>query len=265
MDISSITFQDVQQYIAKHYPQLSSAEVEAIETATRGQADKDSWHTERRERLTASCFGKAAKCVRSCESILKTMLYVPPPNRLPAFVYGRKKENVAVEKYVKVMEEGGGRNVVVNQCGVFIHAGLSYLGASPDRLVTDPNETPQLGVLEVKCPKSMKNYTISEACGKKTFCCKQTDGKVYLKKNHEYFYQIQGQMFITNRQWCDFVVYTKKDIHIERVMFDATFWDLALKKLQHFVRFALVPELILRKIKRKGELYSTKKYVAFCK
>jgi hypothetical protein len=30
-----------------------------------------------------------------------------------------------------------------------------------------------------------------------------------LKKNHEYYDQVQGQMGLTGTKWCDFVVYTQ--------------------------------------------------------
>lgn len=31
-----------------------------------------------------------------------------------------------------------------------------------------------------------------------------TDGEIDIKKNHRYFCQVQGQMTISKRMWCDF-------------------------------------------------------------
>ena len=47
-----------------------------------------------------------------------------------------------------------------------------------------------------------------------------------LKPTHIYYSQIQGQMAITERSWCDFVIYTEKGISVERIPFDAEFWNM---------------------------------------
>ena len=46
-----------------------------------------------------------------------------------------------------------------------------------------------------------------------------------LKRNHAYYFQIQGTMATLQLEWCDFVVYTSKDIFIERIHFDSSLWD----------------------------------------
>ena len=49
------------------------------------------------------------------------------------------------------------------------------------------------------------------------------DKKFQLKRSHPYYCQVQGQMAITERAWCDFVVYTSKGIAIDRITFDKLF------------------------------------------
>lgn len=163
--------------------------------------------------MTAFFFGKAAKCARSCQSILKSK-FDGPSSTLPALVFGQEKDDIAVDKYLSTMHANG-CDVVVKKCGLF--GNLSYLAALPDRLATDIKETPQFGLVEIKCPKSMSDKSILEACTTKTFCCEMNHDRVMLKRKHEYHYQVQGQLFVTGRQWCDFVMYTEVDIHIERV------------------------------------------------
>ena len=46
-----------------------------------------------------------------------------------------------------------------------------------------------------------------------------------LKRNHAYFYQIRGSMATLQLQWCDFVVYTKNYLFIERINFDSSLWE----------------------------------------
>ena len=42
----------------------------------------------------------------------------------------------------------------------------------------------------------------------KQFSLKQTDNGIKLKENHNYYYQVQGQMGITGLKWSDFCVWT---------------------------------------------------------
>ena len=59
--------------------------------------------------------------------------------------------------------------------------------------------------------------TIDEASKEKSSCLIANDEIEYsLKRNHDYFFQVQCQMYCDNKEWCDFVVCTEKDIHIER-------------------------------------------------
>ena len=52
-------------------------------------------------------------------------------------------------------------------------------------------------------------------------------------------------MAIGSRSWCDFVVYTSKGINIERIAFDALFWnDELLPKLKDFYDNCMAPEII---------------------
>ena len=109
----------------------------------------------------------------------------------------------------------------------------------------DPTEGPSYGVVEFKNPHSMRNVTLREATIKaKGFCLQynpDTD-KLQLKKNHNYFYQIQCTMYCTGRKWCDLVVRTK-DMNIERVYYDNNFWTTILQKLHDFYFTAVLPEL----------------------
>ena len=41
--------------------------------------------------------------------------------------------------------------------------------------------------------------------------------KKNLKKEQNYYAQVHRQLALGERQWCDFVVYTLKDIHVQRI------------------------------------------------
>ena len=54
------------------------------------------------------------------------------------------------------------------------------------------------------------------------------------------------EMAILKVPWCDFVVWTVVDIHIERIYFDHNFWeDQLLPKLDSFYVKAMVPEILI--------------------
>ena len=91
-----------------------------------------------------------------------------------------------------------------------------FIAATPDGLVCNDNAI-QVGILEIKCPYSHRNTTVIDACTKANFFCKldEQDQTIHLKTNHNYYFQVQGQMAVLNLPWYDFVVWTQNDIHVE--------------------------------------------------
>ena len=75
------------------------------------------------------------------------------------------------------------KDVLVEKTGFWKHPTIQWLGVSPDRLVGDD------GLVEIKCPATTTHlgYLL--------------DGKVPTK----YVKQIQCQLWVTGREWCDFV------------------------------------------------------------
>ena len=62
--------------------------------------------------------------------------------------------------------------------------------------------------------------------------------------------QIQCQLFSSNRIYCDFILWTKKEIHIERIFPDDEFWhSKVVDHAQPFFMRAILPELL-------GKFYS---------
>lgn len=70
----------------------------------------------------------------------------------------------------------------VQECGFYLHDTLEA-GASPDGLIGDD------GLLEIKCPNTATHI--------ETLKLQEVP--------RQYFWQVHGQMWITGRQWCDFV------------------------------------------------------------
>lgn len=92
----------------------------------------------------------------------------------------------------------------------------------------------------------MVDASLSKNC-----CLALNDGQLNLKKSHNYYYQVQTAMFCTERKWCDFVVRTTIDLHVEMIQWDNQLWENVLRKL-YFT--ALLPELAQPQQPSKGTI-----------
>lgn len=92
------------------------------------------------------------------------------------------------------------------------------MGASPDGLIGDH------ALVEIKCPISINNETPGdEILNKKITFAELINGKLHLKRNHNFYYQIQEQLAITKRELCYFVIWRPHGILIEEVSFSLKF------------------------------------------
>lgn len=224
---------------------LSEAQRLEVCRSTSQQSQSALWYSERVCRLTASNFGLVCKRRPGyMSSLVKHLLYVEPPVTVSAIRLGRQKEPVIVEKYVATMQKEE-TLVAVYETGLHVHPTAGFLAASPDRLVEDYSCEPAQGVLEVKYLASVVGPP-EDALAKPTICLEQLqNGTVHLKKSHNYFYQVQGQMACTQRSWCDFVCMTSTGhLFRERISFDAEFWSNCHAKLQYFFQAHLAPEIV---------------------
>ena len=101
-----------------------------------------------------------------------------------------------------------------------------FVGVSPDGLIDDD------GLIEIKCPQD-KTYT---------------QYLIDMVIKPEYYAQMQMQMLITKRPWCDYVVYNshfEKPIIIQRVCADKEYMEklgeglgYGIRKIQEIVKTA---------------------------
>lgn len=212
-----------------------------IEQATRGQSNSDEWKEQRRLRITASNFGRVKSRKRQHESLVKEFLDRKSFTSKYT-THGLEYESTALNQYRKYMCTIG-KPVQVFKSGLVVCLESPYLGASPDGKVIDNGCSEPFGLVEIKCPHSMFDVTPLDACSHRNFYLEEVDGKPKLKHGHNYYSQVQGQMAVTGARWCDFVVYTRKGLSIERIPYDPPFW-LTLKEslrsfyFTHFLSFA---------------------------
>lgn len=231
--------------------QLTAQQIRELEMNTRDQTKSQLWYSARQYRLTASTFGRILQMLPTTppDSLVKHLLH-PKEFSTKATEWGRENEPMALEKYTEHQLQTGHTDLVTFQAGFVVCEHHPFIGASPDAYVLDPSTVDQFGLAEIKCPYKYRELTPADACKHSDFCCKlavQSDGRinVELKRNHSYYSQIQGQLAITERKWCDFVIFTNKGISIERIQFDHAFWeDKLLPKLTNFYDNCLCPSIV---------------------
>jgi len=114
--------------------------------------------------------------------------------------------------------------------------------------------------MEIKSPLSKAGMTIEEAYQNKTFFLeKLADGTVRLKRNHDYYVQIQGQLYCSNLDLKGIILIVyfgeSRPLFVEKIYLDNSWISDSLPKIEFFYRRALFPELITRRVQRGKILY----------
>ena len=226
---------------------ITKKDADDLEMKTRGQGNDELWRNERRKRLTASKVGSIAKMRQKTKRSKKVeeILYGKFKGNA-ATQYGLEMEETTKAEYTKQLKQTGNSTSTVKNCGLFVSLSEPWLAASPDGVVHDANNSSQpLGLVEIKNPYSIRDQSLVEASRSTTFCLeKNKDKNTYrLKRQHDYYYQVQCQLYCTERNWCDFVLRTNKDMHVERIYREKEWWDRQLPKLKKFYFESMLPEL----------------------
>ena len=169
----------------------------------------------------------------------------------PSLEWGKVHEDVALQQYVDHQHSSGHVRLFCCRSGFIVCDEHPFLGALPDAVVYDPDTEDSFGLAEVKCPYSHRLITPAEACSHKDFCCtldtcaSTGQPQIKLKRKHKYYSQVQGQLGISKRKWCYFIIFTTKGLSVERIQFDTDFWNKdLLPKLVDFYNDCLAPEII---------------------
>ena len=99
-------------------------------------------------------------------------------------------------------------------------------------------------MLEIKCPHSVSNTTPNAS---NLSYLVVNGSKQTLSKSHQYYSQIQQQIGVTGRKWCDFFVYSRYGFHLERIHFDTDRWKSLKDGAEYFFRHHIAPYLIQNK------------------
>lgn len=219
---------------------ITKEESEYLVQSTCLQSQSKTWFEHRKGRLTASRFRAIChtSVIKPAESLVKQILQQAPPPKGAALAWGLQNESKAKQQY-EVTMKAVHSSFQVKDTGLHVNTAYPYLGASPDGLVSC--SCCGAGLLEIKCPYSVRNLNSTSAS---YLCSSSTNSEYRLSRTHEYYYQVQGQMGITDRPYCDFVCWTLKGIFTERIMFDGRFFKEMEAKLQQFFVSVIFPRVL---------------------
>lgn len=127
-------------------------------------------------------------------------------------------------------------NTKVLPCGLFLSAD-GLLGASPDGVLDD------VSIVEIKCPYKWRNISIKDACKYMDFFLSDSDGDLSLKRNTNYYHQVQGQLFLSGRSVCFFIIWNPIDFVCIPVRKDPQ-WSSNLQLLRQFAVDHYLPHLL---------------------
>ncbi|XP_070389189.1 uncharacterized protein [Dermacentor albipictus] len=217
-----------------------------IEKQTKAQSASEKWHLFRTGRITASNAGAvfATSLTKPSKSLLKRLCYPEDCKfQTAATQWGKKKEAAGRAAYIEAMQKHH-LGFKCEMSGLHISIERPFLAATPDGLVHC--NCCGDGLLEIKCPYSAKDALICEIPERQRSYLVVDGNDAKLLRNHHYFKQVMMQMFVCKRNYCDFVVWTQKDIFIERVMFDKEFCNEIVDKCALYFERVLLPELCFR-------------------
>ena len=236
--------------------EITSTQQKHLEETTKGQSKSNVWSRFRSGRVTASRFHQVVhtNIYKPALSLVQNICYPESAKfSTEATQYGCGNENRAIEAYkAKMAQEHEELKII--PAGLVLYVKNACFGASPDSFIEC--KCCGAGVLEVKCPFTAKDSSVTACAEKSTFCLQRnSNGSLSLKLEHPYYYQCQLQLLVTERSFCDFVVWAPAgDIHIERLTVDHQFLEPRLRKAEKFFQIAIIPELLGKWYSRESSL-----------
>ena len=229
---------------------ISKDQIQQIERDTIKQSKGHNFFKHRAGRIGASQSKSASHTnpALPSQSLIQGICY-PELNKLcnKAVLHGCRHEQDAINAYEEIMQKTH-TNFKVHKCGLFINEDYPYLHATPDFLSSC--DCCGEGCGEVKCPFCIENCDFDNYVLKPSSCLeKNSNGLFVLKRDHQYYYQVQQQLFTLNKEYCDFVVCSfghngKTQLVHERIVPDKEHWESVLPKLTTFWRTCVLPEVL---------------------
>ncbi len=213
--------------------EISVIRAHEINTLSMKQAESRVWFAERKFRLCSSNFKRIARRKKTVDDKFLSSLYEPRSlKNIPSIEFGKRNEKVARQKFLQENP-----SMHLHSAGLIINPKYPFLGTSPDGILCTKNG---LKLLEIKCLFRHREGKIADIKDK-LFFLKMDAENIILDSKHEYYFQIQGQMLITNVHKCVLFVFSLVDSVCVEVEFNAQFCKTMLEDLHRFYFLHYLP------------------------
>ena len=241
---------------------ITETQAKNLAEMTKEQAESDIWMEHRKGRITASKMHSVIKCKRKL-SIVKSIMQYTNIN-IPALQWGKDNEVVARRQYVSMMEQMH-KNFLMSRSGLIVDPNMPFLGATPDGFAHC--DCCQDRLIEIKCPYSARDKSpVSDEALERSRCLKKENNLISLKRSHEYFTQVQGQLLVCGKKKCDFICWNPKGMHVETILeYKTPQREIASSCKDFFMTFPL-PELLTHRLQDHGIplVNETEKVYCYC-
>lgn len=224
-------------YFLKEKMKLSVSSIIKVAELTTGQTSNANWYNIRKYRLTASNFGKVISAINRNKfppSLFTALSEQKDLSGIKAIQWGIEHEENALKVVRSIVKKE------IKPTGLWLSTS-GALGASPDGMIDD--KIP----VEAKCPFKYRNILLTEALKteevKSYIIYYDENCKLCLNKNHPYYHQIQGQMYLTKSEYSYLCVWTPKQAIVCKIHKDMT-WDSNLNSMEEFYFERFVPYII---------------------
>ena len=233
---------------------FSEEDAEYLAEATKMQSESLIWFEHRKGRITASHFGAVCKTSvqNPSKTLIEAILQKKTMPKIPALEWGKSKEDTARKAYVSTISHRHS-SFEVKCTGLHLNTAYPHLGASPDGIVCCSCCGP--GLLEIKCPFSKQDVDPT-SINDPNFYLKHTSFGVQLYQKHNYYKQVQGQLYLCNYAYCDFVCWTPVGLHVERIQKDPSIFLEMEPILTNFFLRCILPHVL-----RGGDFVSSEDVV----
>jgi hypothetical protein len=228
---------------------VTAIQQQEIQEATLRQSDDPLWKTERLKRITASnahIISRLGRKTDNTGTLNKHFGRRQFHKLIPLMEYGKEHEQKAINAYEVEKRLAKG---TVKKCGLVVSLENGIFAASPDGLLGDD------GLVEVKCPPSISDYDpkLWPLFAPKTSWLERRGDELKLKLSHPHLSQIIMQIYVTDRQWCDYFIWTPKGHHVERIHRNEETdkeWTKMKGNMEFFWENDLAPELVDSRFER---------------
>ncbi|XP_062704872.1 uncharacterized protein LOC115267337 [Aedes albopictus] len=228
---------------------LAEDDCELVEELTRDQSSEPLWFKLRYGRITASTFGRSVKTKidNPSMSLVKTICGLNAVQELPATLHGKRNEHKGIAAAINMFKYKNHENFSSRKSGLIVNPLYSYFAASPDFIFECSCCTKV--VVEVKCPFKFEKFSREEGINsllnrQHPYIVRESVDNIALNHNHEYYYQIQMQIFLSNASYGLFVIWAKNFTLFIKVNKNDAFWQEKSQKAEQFFENVLAPEII---------------------